>query len=69
MARPKSSTPVKGRLNLTVNEQTRQELRFVAAHKGQSVSELIAEWANKEALKIAKKTGEELPNPNQLSLL
>ena len=69
MARPKSSTPVKGRLNLTVSEQTRQELRFIASHKGQSVSELIADWANKEALKISKRTGEELPDFNQLSLL
>ena len=69
MARPKSGTPVKGRLNLTVSKQTRQELRFIASHKGQSVSELIAEWANREALKISKRTGEEPPDFNQLSLL
>ena len=69
MARPKSTAPIKGRLNLTVTEQTRQELAFIAAHNRQSVSELVAEWASKEAAKIAKKTGKSLPDSEQMSLL
>jgi hypothetical protein len=69
MARPKSTTPTKGRLNLTVTEQTRQELAFIAAHNGQSVSELVAEWASKEAAKIAKKTGKNPPDCDQLTML
>lgn len=68
MARPKSNAPKKLHLNLTVTAQTRAELAYLAARNQQSVSELVAEWASREARKTAKKTGIALPDPEQLSL-
>ena len=68
MARPKSNAPKKLHLNLTVTAQTRAELDYLAARNQQSVSELVAEWASREARKTAKKTGIALPDPEQLSL-
>lgn len=68
MARPKSNAPKKLHLNLTVTAQTRAELDYLAAQNQQSVSELVAEWASREARKAAKKTGIALPDPEQLSL-
>lgn len=68
MARPKSNAPKKLHLNLTVTAQTRAELDYLAARNQQSVSELVAEWASREARKTAKKTGIALSDPEQLSL-
>lgn len=62
MARPKSNAPKKLHLNLTVTARTRAELDYLAAQNQQSVSELVAEWASREARKIVKKTGISLPN-------
>ena len=42
MARPKSGAPTKLHLNLTVTEQTKAELTYIAAANHQSISELIA---------------------------
>lgn len=69
MARPKSTAPTKGRLNLTISEQTRQELTFIATTREKSISELVAEWAAKEAVRIAKKQGKQVPDSEQMSLL
>ena len=68
MARPKSNAPKKAHLNLTVTEQTKAELAYLAARNKQSVSELVAEWASRETRKTAKKTGVALPDPEQLTL-
>ena len=68
MARPKSSAPKKIHLNLTVSEQTRPELTYLAAQNQRSISELVAEWASREARKTARKTGVALPDLEQLSL-
>jgi hypothetical protein len=70
MARPKSTAPKKVHLNLTVTEQTRAELAYLAAANQQSISELLAAWASKEAKKLAKKQGKPLPTPEpeQLSI-
>jgi hypothetical protein len=70
MARPKSTAPKKVHLNLTVTEQTRAELAYLAAANQQSISELLAAWASKEAKKLAKKQGKPLPipEPEQLSI-
>lgn len=69
MARPKSNTPVKGKLTLTVTDQTRAELQFVSEIEGKSISELVAEWGSKAARKAAKATGTKLPDVDQTSLL
>ena len=68
MARPKSTAPTKIHLNLTVTQQTRLELDYIAAHNGCSISQLIADWATKEARKVAKATKTEAPSTEQLSL-
>lgn len=61
MARPKSTTPQKQHLTLTVSLETRALLRYVSGATGQSISSLVAEWAEKEAKKIAKQQGKSLP--------
>lgn len=68
MARPKSTTPKKAHLNLTVTEQTKAELVFIASHQQQSISELVAMWAEKESRRLSKKTGKQLPDGDQLSM-
>ena len=69
MARPKSGAPTKLHLNLTVTEQTKVELTYIAAANHQSISELIAEFASREARKTAKRTGTTMPDTEQLTLL
>ena len=69
MARPKTSTPNKGKLNLTVSAQTRAELSFISEQEGQSISALIATWAAKEARRIAKQLGKPTPDANQLTIM
>lgn len=69
MARPKSTAPTKVRLNITVTEQTKAELSYLAAANHQSISELVAEFASREARKTAKRTGTTVPNIDQLSLI
>ncbi len=69
MARPKSTAPTKVHLNITVTEQTKAELSYIASASQQSISELVAEWASREARKTAKRTGTPVPDVEQLSLL
>lgn len=69
MARPKSTAPTKVHLNLTVTKQTKAELSYLATANHQSMSELIADWAKREACKTAKRTGTPLPDVEQLNLL
>lgn len=66
MARPKSHLPKKQPLNLSVTEQTRLELTYIANHREMSISELIAEYAAKESRKIAKKTNLDIPQAGQM---
>jgi hypothetical protein len=70
MARPKSTAPLKKQLSLSVTDQTRLELAYIAAHRQKSASALIAEWASAEARKIAKKEGKPLPivDPDQITM-
>lgn len=68
MARPKIGKPAKKAMCLTVSEQTRLELAFVSAHYGESISALVSTWAEKEVKAICKRTGEELPRIEQMSI-
>lgn len=68
MARPKSGRPPKRSLNLTVSEQGRLNLQYVSSHCAKSISELVEEWAAKEARHISKETGRDVPNADQLTL-
>lgn len=68
MARPKGTHPPKDKIHLTVSRQTRAYLDYLSAETGQSISELMAVWAEKEARKHSKKSGRETPDPNQYSL-
>lgn len=62
MARPKTGRPIKKDMCLSVTPQTRAELAFISAHHEESISELVANWAAKEAKAICARTGEQLPN-------
>lgn len=68
MARPKSTGPTKIHLNLTVSQQTRLELDYIAEHHGRSISQLIADWAEKDARRIARTTKTDVPNAEQMTL-
>lgn len=66
--RPKSNTPKKQKLTLTVDTQTRLELAYISSHTGESISSLVSTWAKKEAQRIAKRAGEELPSADQMTI-
>lgn len=68
MARPKSTTPKKAHLNITVTEETRANLAYLAAHNKQSISEWIADTASREARKAMKKAGVSPNTPEQTKL-
>ena len=68
MARPKTGKPQKQKLTLTVSAQARAELAFISAHHGESISELVSDWAAKEAKAICKRTGEEPPRAEQMTI-
>lgn len=68
MARPKLNTPKKQKLTLTVSAQTRLELSFISDRCGESISALVSAWAEKEVKAICKRTGEELPRVEQLTI-
>ena len=55
MSRPKSTAPTKGRLSITVSEQTRLELTYISQNNQKSISECIADFAKSESRKISKK--------------
>lgn len=67
MARPKTGKKKKNMM-LTVDDQTRLELTYISQHRGESISAMLTEWAHKEAKRIAKETGAEIPDANQTSL-
>ena len=68
MARPKSCLPSKGRLNLTVSEETRLQLAFVSRHTGKSISQLVAEWAVRDSKRITRATGFQVDLSGQMDL-
>ena len=68
MARPKTGKPRKGNLMLSIGAQARANLDFMSRIRQQSISSMVEEWAAKEAKKLAKETGQELPNADQISL-
>ena len=68
MARPKTGRPAKKNLTLTVDAQTRTNLDFISRIRQESISEMLAQWAEKEARRLAKETGQEIPDADQLSL-
>lgn len=68
MARPKSTGPIKQKLHVTVSAQSRMNLEFVAKQTGQSISVVIEELAAKEAKRLSRAIGAEIPNADQLSL-
>lgn len=66
--RPKTGQPVKKKLTLTVDEQTRVELTFLSEHHGQSISALVSTWASKETKAVVKQTGKAAPLAGQLTI-
>ena len=67
MARPKTGKK-KQNLMLTATPQTRLELTFISERYGESISALVSKWATKEVKSICKRTGEELPRVEQMSI-
>ena len=59
MARPKSTAPTKQRLNITVSEETRKKLDMLSLASKKSISELVAEWTERESKKENKNKGKE----------
>ena len=59
MARPKSTAPTKQRLNITVSEETRRKLDILSSASKKSISELVAEWTERESKKENKNKGKE----------
>lgn len=68
MARPKSTGPIKQKLHVTISAQSRMNLEFVAKQTGQSISVVIEELAAKEAKRLSRATGAEIPNAEQMTL-
>lgn len=62
MARPKSNTPTKIRLSLTVTPEMREILNNLSDYHGKSISTLVHEWAATESDKmreaLAKEAGD-----------
>ena len=48
MARPKTGKPKKKNLTLTVDERTREQLDLLSRYRQQSISAMVAEWADNE---------------------
>lgn len=68
MARPKTGKPKKEGLSLSVSAQARANLDFMSRIRQQSISSMVEEWAAKESKRLAKETGQEIPNVDQISL-
>ena len=68
MARPKSGKPTKDKINLSVSAQTKLELQFISELRGISISNVIAEFSEKEARRLAKSTGKSYPDANQMTI-
>lgn len=52
VGRPKSNTPNKKKLTLTVSDYVRNLMTLVSEERGVSISALVEEWAIKEAGKL-----------------
>ena len=68
MPRPKSTAPKKQNLTLTVSAETRQELTFISEVTGVSISEMVEEYAHKEAKRLAKVTKKDVSAADQIKL-
>lgn len=68
MGRPKSTTPHKQKLTLTVSAQARMNLEFISKHTGQSISVMLEDWAAKESKRIARSTKQSIPDAEQIAL-
>jgi hypothetical protein len=68
MPRPKSTAPKKRNLTLTVSTETREKLAFISEATGVSISEMIEDYANKEAKRISKAAKKEVLSPDQIKL-
>lgn len=52
MARPKTGKPRKKNMVLTVDEKTRGQLDLLSQHRQQSISSMVAEWADEEVERL-----------------
>lgn len=68
MPRPKSTAPKKQNLTLTVSAETRQELAFISEITGVSISEMVEEYAHKEAKRLSKVAKKDVPSVDQIKL-
>ena len=68
MSRPKSTAPKKQNLTLTVSAETRQELAFISEATGISISEMVEEYAHKEAKRLSKTTKKDAATVDQIKL-
>ncbi len=68
MSRPKSTAPKKQNLTLTVSAETRQELAFISEATGISISEMVEEYAHKEAKRLSKTTKKDTATVDQIKL-
>jgi len=64
MARPKSSTPIKIKLSLTVTPEMREMLNTLSDYHGKSISTLLHEWAVRENDKMKETLAREAGNNN-----
>ena len=64
MPRPKTGKPPKKSLNLTVSETTREDLNFLSAYYGESISALVGSWAAEKADTIAPRAEREKHSAN-----
>ncbi len=54
MARPKTGKPRKKNLTLTVDEPTRLQLEMLSLYRQQSISALVAKWADEDAQRLSQ---------------
>jgi len=64
MARPKSSTPIKIKLSLTVTPEMREMLNTLSDYHGKSISTLLHEWAVRDNDKMKETLAREAGNNN-----
>lgn len=68
MARPISSKMPKVHLNLSVTEQTKAELTYLANLNHTSISEMVANWASEDIATARRKGILKYNHPGQLSI-
>ena len=59
MARPKTGKPPKKNLTLTVDKRTREQLDVLSQQRQQSISTMVADWAESEVKKLGCITNEQ----------